>query len=119
MLCNYLIDIYEQHIQPNLIGDELLYSPLLENRLFAKYNEIIRIKKQGNSIKYYDIYDNLVLKLLGNKLLWHMEYFQIVIANDYLYYVTLEELQSHLVNITNKHPLFNNSIYVVNWGILK
>jgi hypothetical protein len=38
MLCSYLVDIYKNHIQPNLIVDEILYSVELEMRILSLIN---------------------------------------------------------------------------------
>jgi hypothetical protein len=71
MLCSYLIDIYENHIQPNLIDDELIYCHhLFEHILTESIKEFNLIEDN------FDVdYDMLFYKKASNDiLLFNKEY---------------------------------------------
>jgi hypothetical protein len=52
MFCNYINDIYKNHIHPNLIDDEFKYTKLLEETFFDLYNQISYKQHSNWGIEY-------------------------------------------------------------------
>jgi hypothetical protein len=59
MLCDELILLYRNHIEPNLIGDELFYSPLVEMKFLDLWKKLtITFVPKYSSVRSYHIHHN-------------------------------------------------------------
>jgi len=132
MLCNQLINIFEEHIHPNLIGDELLYSALIDYKILSKYDEIVSFDNINN--KYFtghtvcfDENKNIIFKLDDGTLIWQYDELWKILGDlgNYCQYpnnltLAIQIIEEYLLNLTNKHHLLNKLlINSVGWEDLK
>jgi hypothetical protein len=119
MLCSYLIDIYDNHIHPQLVDDDFFYSKLIEYKILLKYDEVVeetavKINYQFDKyVKYLNKNNETIFYTEGSWLYWYHKNLWLTVGD--LKKHNKNDLMDYLIYVTNKHPLFKNKNYRVGW----